>query len=68
MARVFFLLVGFGLAVLGGVSLVAYLNLLTVGFSLREYGLFLLTRPELYIFLSGLVLIWSIIYFPLRKK
>ncbi|SDZ00898.1 hypothetical protein SAMN05421736_10565 [Evansella caseinilytica] len=62
------LFIGFGLAVVGGVSLVAYLNLLTVGYTLADYGLFLLFRVELYVFFLGLVIVWSMIYFPFTKK
>ena len=68
MARIFLLFIGFGFAVLGGVSLVAYLNFLTLGFSLSEYALFLLTRIEFYLFIAGLILIWVMIYMPNRKK
>ncbi|MFA9555819.1 hypothetical protein ACERII_00730 [Evansella sp. AB-rgal1] len=68
MTRFILLFIGFGLAVVGGVSIVAYLNLLTVGFTIKEYGLFLLGRLEFYIFLTGLFLVWGMIYLPFHKK
>ncbi|MDG5789145.1 hypothetical protein QA612_16935 [Evansella sp. AB-P1] len=66
--RVTMLFIGFGLAVIGGVSIVAYLNLLTVGYTLLDYLQFLIGRIEFYVFLLGLFIIWGIIYFPFRKK
>ncbi|ADU31165.1 hypothetical protein [Evansella cellulosilytica] len=66
--RFIFLFIGFGLAVAGGISLVAYLNLLTVGYTIKDYALFLLGRIEFYIFLLGLLLVWGMIYLPIRRK
>ncbi|UTR15361.1 hypothetical protein MM221_01845 [Salipaludibacillus sp. LMS25] len=66
--RLLLLIIGFSLAVFGGVSLVAYLNLLTVGFSLQDYTLFVMQRVETYMFITGLVIIWVIEYLPLAKK
>ncbi|PYZ93943.1 hypothetical protein CR194_10140 [Salipaludibacillus keqinensis] len=56
------------MAVTGGISLVAYLNLLTVGFSIQEFSLFLLQRIETYMFLIGLFLIWLIVYLSKTEK
>ncbi|MCR6095776.1 hypothetical protein HXA31_09780 [Salipaludibacillus agaradhaerens] len=66
--RLLLLIIGFSLAVFGGVSLVAYLNLLTVGFSLQDYILFLIQRVETYMFITGLLIIWIMEYLPLVKK
>ncbi|WP_233254310.1 hypothetical protein [Salipaludibacillus keqinensis] len=66
--RIFLLCLGFFMAVTGGISLVAYLNLLTVGFSIQEFSLFLLQRIETYMFLIGLFLIWLIVYLSKTEK
>ncbi|WP_096189395.1 hypothetical protein [Evansella halocellulosilytica] len=68
MVRFVFLFIGFGLAVIGGVSLVAYLNLLTVGYTVIEYLLFLLGRIEFYVFIIGLLIVWGMLYLPIRMK
>ncbi|MCD8510210.1 MAG: hypothetical protein LRY73_10280 [Bacillus sp. (in: Bacteria)] len=66
--RFFLLFIGFGLAVIGGISVLAYLNLLTVGYTLSEYFQFLLRRLELYIFILGIILVWTMIYLPLKRR
>lgn len=66
--RVFILLTGFGFSVAGGVSTIAYLNLLTTGHGFMEYFQFISTRVECYLLLIGLFLIWLSIYFPNFKK
>ncbi|MDY0396076.1 hypothetical protein RWE15_19035 [Virgibacillus halophilus] len=43
-------LVGFGLTVSGGVTVIAYLNFLPAGVSWMEYLLFISTRVECYFF------------------
>ncbi|MCK0472630.1 hypothetical protein [Halalkalibacter sp. APA_J-10(15)] len=57
MIRLFFLILGFVFAVVGGISLVAYLNLLTTGYEFSMYVSFIIRRVELYVFLIGLILI-----------
>ncbi|WP_088103520.1 hypothetical protein [Halalkalibacter urbisdiaboli] len=59
MIRLFFLLVGFCLAVVGGISLLAYLNLLTTGYQFIAYIEFIVTRIEFYLFIIGMVLIFG---------
>jgi len=66
--RLFILLIGFGLAVVDGVTLIAYLNLITTGHGLIEYLQFIMTKPDPYLFLFGNFLIWGSIYLPLNKK
>lgn len=68
MYRMFCLLVGFGFTISGGVSMIMYLNLLTTGYSYKEYTQFLMTRMECYLFIVGLLLIAIAIYFPSRNK
>lgn len=58
------LLTGFGLAVSGGISLIAYLNLLTAGYIFKEYVMFISSRIECYLLPIGILIIWVSIYFP----
>lgn len=57
MGPIFLFLIGFGFAVSGGVTIIAYMNLLPAGFGWIEYLLFLKTRPECYLFPIGIVMI-----------
>lgn len=57
------LITGFSLAVSGGLSSVAYLNLIPTGHSLIEYFLFLFTRVEFYLLPIGLLMIYGSLYF-----
>ncbi|MGG7618539.1 hypothetical protein [Bacillus coreaensis] len=66
--RIFLLLTGFGLAVLGGISTVAYLNLLTTGYTIMDYLEFIKGRIECYLFLVGMLMIWLSIYFPGKEE
>lgn len=62
MGYVVWFLIGFGLAVSGGVSLIAYLNLLPTGISWLEYLLFIRGRIECYFLPIGLLLMLITIY------
>lgn len=62
------LLVGYGFAVSGGIGLIAYLGLLTAGYSFGQYMLFLVKKSELYFFICGSILILLAIYCPNRSK
>lgn len=66
--RFFFLLIGFGLAVAGGVSVLAYLNLLAAGYDFSTYLSFIIGRVEFYLLCTGLLIIFLCIFFPLQKK
>ncbi|MCF6136834.1 hypothetical protein L2716_03765 [Alkalihalobacillus berkeleyi] len=68
MFRLFILIIGFSFAVSGGVSLIAFLNLITTGHGFVNYIIFISTRPELSIFIIGLALIWGSIYLPSFSK
>lgn len=70
MVRLFFLILGFALAVTGGVTLVAFLNLLTAGYGFSMYMSFVVKRVEFYLFLIGILIILISITFELtwRKK
>jgi hypothetical protein len=60
--RFFMLLIGFGFAVSGGVSTIAYLNILTTGFLFTDYLLFISTKIECYLLPIGILIIWLSIY------
>lgn len=62
MGYIFVFLIGFGLAVSGGVSLIAYLNFLPAGVSWLEYFLFIRERIECYFLPIGLLLMIIVIY------
>ncbi|MDY0406179.1 hypothetical protein P5G51_012965 [Virgibacillus sp. 179-BFC.A HS] len=67
MAIIFLFLIGFGLAVSGGVTIIAYMNFLPAGVSWMEYLLFIGTRVECYLLPIGLILMaLSISRFPKR--
>lgn len=66
--RLFLFLLGFGLAVAGGVTVIAYLNVMAVGLSFIEYLLYISKRAECYLLIIGIILITLSIYLPLNKK
>lgn len=66
--RLFIFLIGFGLAIIGGVSTIAYLNLLVIGHSFTEYLLHIVYKIECYPLVIGILLIWISIYFPIGKN
>lgn len=61
-ARVFFFLLGFGLAVLGFTYIISYLNLLTMGYNFIQYLLFISKRYECIIALIGLLMVTCAIF------
>ncbi|HET7657823.1 MAG TPA: hypothetical protein VFK37_05985 [Bacillales bacterium] len=65
--RFFLLMIGFGFAVGGGVTLILYLNLLAVGHEFWQYLLFISSRSEFYLFLTGICLICLSIFFPKKR-
>ncbi|RYG72578.1 hypothetical protein EU245_09585 [Lentibacillus lipolyticus] len=65
MGYLFLFLMGFGLAVTGGVTIIAYMNFLPVGVSWADYFIFIAGRPECYFLPIGMLLIAiSILRFP----
>lgn len=58
MWSVLLFLIGFGLAVSGGVTIIAYMNFLPAGITWLEYFLFIKTRIECYFFPIGCILIF----------
>ncbi|RFB18587.1 hypothetical protein DZB84_04790 [Bacillus sp. HNG] len=68
MVRAFIFLVGFGLAVCGGISTIAYLNLTTTGLTFLEYLQFISKRIECYLVVVGFVMICLSIYYPSKTS
>ncbi|RKQ32623.1 hypothetical protein [Oceanobacillus halophilus] len=65
MGYIFVFLIGFGLAVTGGVTLIAYLNFLPAGLSWSDYFIFITGRIECYFLPLGIILMAIVIYrFP----
>lgn len=66
--RFFTLLIGFGLAVSGGVSIIAYLNYITAGYTFVYYLKFIALRVEFHLFLVGFLMIVISIYTPFSRR
>ncbi|WP_407272386.1 hypothetical protein [Radiobacillus sp. PE A8.2] len=64
MGYIFIFLIGFGLAVSGGVTIIAYINLVPAGLSLIDYLMFIQGRFECYFLPIGII-IMSIALFKL---
>ncbi|CDQ40651.1 MULTISPECIES: hypothetical protein [Virgibacillus] len=61
MGYVFLFLMGFGFAVMGGVTIIAYMNFLPAGLSWGEYFSFILSRIECYFLPIGIVMMSLVI-------
>ena len=59
-------LLGYGLAISGGVTIIIYLNLIPAGLSYMEYLSYIGTRPECYLLLVGILFITIAIFFPIK--
>jgi hypothetical protein len=68
MIRLFLYLIGFGLSVIGGVTSIAYLNIITAGQSIIDYFYFISKKIECYLFPFGFFLIWLSLYFPSNQE
>jgi len=66
--RLFIFLIGFGLAVSGGVTIIAYLNIIPMGYTFLDYLLFISNKTASFFFIMGIILITLSIYLPLEKK
>lgn len=58
MYKLFFFFIGFILSVFGFTYIIAYLNLLTFGYSFIEYLKFIVTRYECILSIVGVVMIF----------
>ncbi|MGM8364386.1 hypothetical protein ACLIBG_02775 [Virgibacillus sp. W0181] len=62
---IFLFLIGFGLAVSGGVTIIAYMNFLPAGITWFEYFMFIKSRVECYFLPIGfLIMAFTIYRFP----
>jgi hypothetical protein len=68
MIRLFFVFCGFVFAVVGGISILAYLNLLTTGYRFSMYLHFIVRSIEFYVFIIGVVMIIAAIAVPTKNK
>jgi hypothetical protein len=68
MIRIFIYLVGFGVSVIGGVTVITYLNIMTPERGWSEYFSYICTRVECYLLPIGLLLMWGSLYFPYREE
>jgi len=66
--RIFFFLTGFGLTVVGFVYVIAYLNLLTIGYNFDEYVNFIIRQPECFYTVIGIIIMLICIFIPGGKK
>ncbi|MBR3119097.1 hypothetical protein [Oceanobacillus profundus] len=62
MGYIFIFLIGFGLAVTGGVTIIAYMNFLPAGLSWSDYFIFISSRIECYFLLIGLAIMAFVLY------
>ncbi len=62
MGYILLFLIGFGLAVSGGITLIIYLNFLPVGISWLDYILFVKGRVECYLLPLGILIIAFVLY------
>jgi len=68
MVRVFFFLLGFGLAVIGSSFIILYLNLTTMGYNFINYVNFISRRIECYYSIIGLIIMVLSIWIKGDKK
>ncbi|WP_279326002.1 hypothetical protein [Bacillus sp. FJAT-47783] len=66
--RIFFYLIGFGLTISGGVSCIAYLNIIVAGKSFSDYLSFIAKRTECHLLIIGLFIIWASVLYPFSKS
>ena len=62
MGYIFIFLIGFGLAVTGGVTIIAYMNFLPAGLSWSDYFIVISSRIECYFLLIGLAIMAFVLY------
>ena len=67
-ARIVFFLIGFGFSIVGFVFIISYLNLITIGYSLKEYVHFISSSIECLIGPLGLLITSLAIFLPGGKK
>lgn len=66
--RISFFLSGFGLAVIGSVYIICYLNLLSIGYNLLEYVNFIIRKIECLFLPIGFIMMFICVYVPRGGK
>ncbi len=59
-------LIGFGFSIIGFIYIIAYLNYLTIGYTVMDYLNLIITKPECLLAIIGIVII-SIVIFGKRN-
>lgn len=62
MFTIFLFLLGFGLAVAGGVTLISYMNFIPAGLAWADYFIYIKGRPECYFLPIGFIMIIIALY------
>jgi hypothetical protein len=62
--RIFFFLIGYFMALSGGITTIAYLNLLTIGYGFTEYLRIISQQPACFLFPAGVIILTISIFFP----
>lgn len=57
MVRIFFLLLGFGLIVVGLTNLILLLNLFSLGYGLKNYVNYIFNNSQIYVILVGIIIL-----------
>ena len=57
MTRLFFFLLGFSLTLIGTMFILCYLNLMNIGYNFKDYGEFIIRRPECLQTIVGIIII-----------
>ncbi|MBA2872112.1 hypothetical protein HNQ85_002402 [Anoxybacillus calidus] len=68
MIRVFVYLIGFGFSIIGGVTTITYLNIITAEQGIIDYFYFISKKVECYLFPFGFFLMWLSLYFPNNQE
>lgn len=62
MLLIFLFLIGFGLAIIGSMYIILYLNYLTIGYTFLKYLKLISLRFECWLFIIGLLIITLVIF------
>lgn len=60
--------IGFGFAVTGGVSIIAYLNFLPAGLTFMDYLIFISTQLDCYLLIVGFALMYFAVWLYERSN
>ena len=60
--KIMFFIIGFSMMTIGMAYIIVYSNLLTFGYSIKEYLLYIITRYECWYFIIGLIIITILIF------